>query len=161
MLPERVVEPVRTDIASGVRLETFVLPRLRQPTRQVAMCRRIRRAIAEFHPDVVHLQAGHLWFNLSLPFLPARALVVTIHDVAHHPGDRPSMKTPRRVLDLGLARADDIIVHTAVTKRAVVERYGRDPAVVHVVPHVAIESPQREAPTQSEPIVLFFGRIWP
>ena len=108
-----------------------------------------------------HLQAGHLWFNLSLPFLPVPALVLTIHDVAHHPGDRLSMKTPQRVLDLAVARADDIIVHTAVAKRAVVERYGRDPAAVHVIPHVAIESPPREAPTKDEPIVLFFGRIWP
>jgi glycosyltransferase involved in cell wall biosynthesis len=161
MMPERVVQPVRTDIASRVRLEPFALPRLRQPARQVWMCRRIRRAIAEFDADVVHLQAGHLWFNLWLPFLPARALVVTIHDVAHHPGDRPSMKTPRRVLDLAVAQADDIIVHTTVTKRALVERYGRDPAAVHVVPHVAIEPPQREASTRGEPIVLFFGRIWP
>ena len=161
MIPEHVVEPVRTNIASEVRLEVFAMPRLRQPIRQVFMCRRIRRAIAEFHPDVVHLQAGHLWFNLSLRFLRAPPLVVTIHDVAHHPGDRLSMKTPQRVLDIGLARADDIIVHTAVTKRAIVERYGRDPAGVHVIPHVAIEPPQREAPNQGEPIVLFFGRIWP
>jgi glycosyltransferase involved in cell wall biosynthesis len=161
MMPDRVVEPVRTDIASGVRLEAFAMPRLRQATRQVGMCRRIGRAIAAFEPDVVHLQQGHLWFNLSLPLLRVRALVVTIHDLAHHPGDRASLKTPQRVLDLGWARAHDLIVHTEVTKRAVVERYGRDPAAVHVIPHVAIESPQREAPTRDRPIVLFFGRIWP
>jgi glycosyltransferase involved in cell wall biosynthesis len=152
---------VRSHIESGVRLKAFAMPRLRQPIQQLAMCHSIRRAIAEFHPDVVHLQAGHLWFNLSLPFLPAPALVLTIHDVAHHPGDRVSMKTPQRVLDLAVARAKDIIVHTEVTRRAVMERYGRDPAAVHVIPHVAIESPSREAPTQREPIVLFFGRIWP
>ncbi len=162
MLPDRVVAPVRAAVGRDVRLATLPMPRLRQPLRQVAMCRQILRTIHELGCDVVHLQQGHLWFNLALPLLRDGALVVTIHDLDHHPGDRASMKTPQRVANLAWRHADHVIVHTEATRRAVLERGGRDPATVHVIPHVAIEAPRaRRGANGAERTVLFFGRLWP
>ncbi len=112
MLPDRVVAPVRAAVAPEVHLVAFAMPRLRQPLRQVVMCREILRTIHRLGCEVVHLQQGHLWFNLALPLLGDRALVVTIHDLVHHPGDRASQKTPQRVADLAWGRADHLIVHT-------------------------------------------------
>jgi glycosyltransferase involved in cell wall biosynthesis len=162
MLPERVAEPVHGDVAAGVRLETFVAPRLRQPLGQLAMCRALLRRIDRFGADVVHLQQGHLWLNPVLSLLRGRALVLTIHDVEQHPGDVASRKTPQRILELGWRRADELIVHTEVTKRTVIRRYGREADAVHVVPHVAIGGPTGSPPAAADGrSVLFFGRIWP
>ncbi|HWH95376.1 MAG TPA: glycosyltransferase family 4 protein [Baekduia sp.] len=162
MLPERVVAPVRAAIVPEVRLAAFAMPRLRQPVRQAAMCRQILRTIDRLGCEVIHLQQGHLWFNLAMPLARGRALVVTIHDVAHHPGDDASKKTPQRVLDLAWDRADQLIVHTEATRRVVARRGGRDPRTVHVIPHVAIEPPRDRPPAAAEGLdVLFFGRIWP
>jgi glycosyltransferase involved in cell wall biosynthesis len=162
MLPQRVVEPVRDAVAPEVHLVAFRMPRLRQPLRQARMCRSILRVVDRLGCDVLHVQQGHLWFNLAVPLLRGPALVVTIHDLTHHVGDAASKKTPQAVLDLAWARADHVIVHTEVARRALLERTGRDPATVHVIPHVAIEPP-RELPDAppDEPLVLFFGRIWP
>lgn len=163
LLPDRVVRPVRANLSPAVALDAFPLPRLRQPLHQAAMCRRILRAVDAARCDVVHLQQGHLWFNLAVPLLGDRGLVVTIHDVTHHPGDNASKKTPQRVLDLAWDRADQLIVHTQATQRIVAGRDGRDPATVHVIPHVAIEPPHDPPPgaAADAPTVLFFGRIWP
>jgi glycosyltransferase involved in cell wall biosynthesis len=161
LLPERLLEPVRVEVAAAVALEPFVLPRLRQPLRQAAMCRRIHRTLERVSPDVVHLQQGHLWFNLSLPLLRV-PLVVSIHDVTHHPGDRLSRKTPEAVLRLAWRRADQLIVHTERARRVLLERTGIDGGAVHVVPHVAIGLPGERPPADGDGrSVLFFGRIWP
>jgi glycosyltransferase involved in cell wall biosynthesis len=162
LMPGPVLEPFRADLSRAVHLETLAKPRLRQPLRQARMCRSLLRALDRFGPDVVHLQQGHLWFNLSLPLLRGPGLVVTIHDVEHHPGDRASQRTPQRILELGWARADEIIVHVEAVKRKVVERQGRDPAAVTVVPHIAIGSRSSVSNTTGDGRgVLFFGRIWP
>jgi hypothetical protein len=44
------------------------------------------------------------------------------------------------VLDFGWARADRLIVHAEASKKQLVDGYARDPATVHVIPHVAIGS---------------------
>jgi glycosyltransferase involved in cell wall biosynthesis len=162
VLPERLVAPLRADLVPEVHLETFALPRLRQPVRQLQMCRMIVRAIKRFQPDVLHLQEGHLWFSLALPLLRPGAFVVTIHDVTHHPGDRVSQRTPQRALDSAWRRADHVIVHADSVKQAVIERLHRDATQVHVVPHVAVGLlPERSSAAGDGRTVLFFGRIWP
>jgi glycosyltransferase involved in cell wall biosynthesis len=162
LLPERVVVPVRADVVPEVRVEPFAMPRLRQPVRQAHMCRDLLRRLDRVGADLVHLQQGHLWFNLALPLLGDRPLVVTIHDVEPHPGDRLSRKTPQPVMDLAWRRADRLIAHTEVARQAIVRRHGRDPSEVDVVPHVAIgRMPDPEGPPPEPGTVLFFGRIWP
>lgn len=161
MLPDRLAAG-REDLEPAVQLDSFVLPRLREPLRQARMCAGILRALGRFQPDVVHLQSGHLWFNLVLPFLRGRPLVVTVHDVVAHPGDRASEKTPRAVIRFGYRRATEVIVHAGFVKREAAARVGIDPERIHVIPHVAIGSTRQGSWDQGDGrSVLFFGRIWP
>jgi glycosyltransferase involved in cell wall biosynthesis len=109
------------------------------------------------------MHQGHLWFNLiGLPRLDRRPLVVTIHDLTPHEGDRGGKRTPQAIMDLAFRRADRVMVHAEVMKSSVVQRYGHTAETVHVVPHVAIESATQEAVgAEDGRTVLFFGRIWP
>src|SRR3712207_9517531 len=67
----RELAPLRSELDPRVLAVPFFKPRLRHPGRQVAMCWTILRTLWGFRPDVIHLQQGHLWFNLlGLPFLP-------------------------------------------------------------------------------------------
>jgi glycosyltransferase involved in cell wall biosynthesis len=163
ILPRSQLEPLAHDVDSSVRVLMFVKPRLRQPLRQTIMCRTVLRALARCQPDVIHLQQGHLWFNLvGLPLLGRRPLVVTVHDPAAHPGDRGGRRTPQAVMNLAFRRADHVIVHAERLRAAMVQRRRMPPATVHVIPHVAIGSVNgRPAGHDDGRTVLFFGRIWP
>jgi glycosyltransferase involved in cell wall biosynthesis len=163
ILPHHELEPLAEELLPGVRAVTFRKPRLRQPLRQVLMCRTILRALAGCEPDLIHLQQGHLWFNLiGLRRLGARPLVVTIHDPEAHVGDRGGRKTPQAAMNLAFRRADQLIVHAERLREAVERRHGIPEAMIHVIPHVAIggvdESPVARDDGRT---VLFFGRIWP
>jgi len=63
------------------------------------------REIRRYSPDVIHLQAGHLWFNCALPLLKRFPLVLTVHDPVHHVGDRGARNTPQWIHDFGVYRA--------------------------------------------------------
>ena len=162
LLARRELERMREPVAAGVRLVPFDKPRLRQPLRQASMCRFLLGRLRSFAPDVVHLQQGHLWFNFALPLLPDAPLVVTIHDHTPHPGDRGSRKTPVAITNLAFRRADQLIVHAERLKQEVVALRNLDPARIHVVPHVAIDTvPGLPETADDGHTVLFFGRLWP
>lgn len=162
LLPRSLFEPFAGLADPALSVELFDRPRLRQPLAQLRSARELRQRIRAFRPDVLHVQQGHLWANLALPFLRSIPLVVTVHDARHHPGDAESARTPQWVMDAGFRLASDLIVHAATVETTLRERNGRSVSDVHVVPHIAIggreDAPQRdEDPTA----VLFFGRIWP
>jgi glycosyltransferase involved in cell wall biosynthesis len=161
MLPEHLVAP-RSDIDPAVDVVTFVRPRLRQPVRQLRMCAAIVRALRRFGPDVVHVHSSHLWFNLATPLIRDLPLVVTVHDVVAHPGDRESERTPRALTWFGIRRAAEVIVHAEFVKGEATQRLGSDPARIHVIPHVALGPTRQGSWDQGDGrTVLFFGRIWP
>jgi glycosyltransferase involved in cell wall biosynthesis len=161
MLPEHLAAG-RTDIEPAVGVGTFAAPRLRQPVRQLRMCGAIVRALRRFRPDVVHVQSSQLWFSLALPLLRDLPLVVTVHDVVAHPGDRDSERTPRAITWFGYRRADDLIVHAESQRREAAQQLGFDPARIHVIPHVALGPTRQGRWDQGDGrTVLFFGRIWP
>ena len=150
-----------------MKLIAFKNPRLRQPLQQLRFIAQLLRWVQRFKPDVVHMQAGHLWFNLlALPFLRRYPFVVTIHDPQIHPGDKSSSVTPQSVLDWGYRRADEVIVHASQLKTIVVERLGIPAERISVVPLVktgdGMEGPLHESCPESNGYldVLFFGRIW-
>lgn len=150
-----------SELDPAVELHAFRAPRLRQALRQIRTTCQLGRAIARFAPDVIHFQRGHLWFNLALPFLKRYPLVLTVHDVLHHPGDKGSQKTPQAIMDFGYRRADRLIVHGQRLKQILVDEEGIAADVIDVTPHVAIGSKSPPpASVEKERQILFFGRIW-
>ncbi len=162
LLPNAGIEPHRALLGPRVQLQTFVMPRLRQPLQQARMVQTIHRCIQRFQPNAIHLQGGHFWFNLSLPWLRQHPLVVTIHDSRVHPGDQLSSKTPQWIMEYGWRRASQVIVHGEQLKQAVVRELGLPADRVHVIPHIALGDERAAIQVETEEnLILFFGRIWP
>ena len=106
LLSNQIAAPYLSKLYQKVRFQPFHHPRLSQPLRQLATIYRIFRRIRGFDPDLIHLQKGHLWFNLALPLLRRYPLVITIHDPRPHVGDRGSQKVPQTIWNFGRRRAD-------------------------------------------------------
>ena len=163
-LPKDEATPYLHLLSTSVELRSFDKPRLRQPFKQVKMVSSLVRQIKAFDPDVIHLQLGHLWFNLlALPLLSQYPLVLTVHDSLIHVGDAVSGKTPQWVYDRACYRARGRIVHAPQVKELLVQRLGIPSGTVHVVPHVIVGDISQvvEEKVQSEEThILFFGRIW-
>lgn len=116
--------------------------------------------------DVVHYQ----WLTLEAldAALLARGVprVFTSHNVLRRGVGRLRAQGPSRVADA----VDAVVVHTRAGARAMADRYGADPAKVHVVPHGAFDylaSQAAEAPLPPElaavekPVILSFGILRP
>lgn len=161
VLPEQLVAPHRQLLDPRVRFAPFRKPRLHQAMGQLAVLRHHLATLERFAPDVVHLQQGHLWFNLTLPLLRRPALVLTAHDPRHHLGDHESRRTPQWLLDAGFRRADQLIAHGRHSRRLLIERCRVGSDRVQIIPHVTIglEGARPEASDDGR-TVLFFGRIW-
>jgi glycosyltransferase involved in cell wall biosynthesis len=110
---------------------------------------------------VVHVQQGHLWFNLALPFLMRYPLVITAHDAMPHPGDQGARNTPQMITAFGFRRADRLIVHGQAIKQLLIASHRIRSEIVHVIPHVVLGNDQIGRETaEREGQILFFGRIW-
>ena len=162
ILPREQAEGHTDILDQSVSFLPFAYPRLRQPLKQVKLALHLCGQIQDFRPDVVHLQQGHIWFNLFLAMLPRCGLVVTVHDYRAHPGDKPSRKTPQWILDRGIHRANELIVHARHVQELVVSNYRIPKDCVHVIPHIKLGSCdlQQHSTPMGPPTVLFFGRIW-
>jgi starch synthase len=162
-LPHPKAVPDLGALHPAVQFQSFERPRLRQPWQQVRLIRTLARQIQAFDPDVLHLQQGHLWFNLALPLFRHYPLVITIHDPRYHLGDKDSQKTPQWLTDYGFRQADQLIVHTEQVKQTAIEKCGLPEAKLHVIPHIAppLQPMMFEEEEQyGQPQILFFGRIW-
>jgi glycosyltransferase involved in cell wall biosynthesis len=160
MLPEELSHQYSSLLDPAVSFYPFAACRLRQPLRQLRGIHRLREQIGRFSADVVHLQGGHFWFNISLPLL-RRPFVLTIHDSQPHPGDLPSQRTPQWASEIAYRRADEVIVHAEYVKQSFLANYPSAPEHLHVIPHIKLgeETVQTEA-DDDDNTVLFFGRIW-
>ena len=163
-LPNDEAKPYLHLLSNSVELKLFDRPRVRQPFQQVQMLARLVRQISDFKPDLIHLQVGHLWFNLlALPFLRGYPLVLTVHDSAFHTGDAECNKIPQWVYDVACLRARERIVHAPQVKEMLIQRLNISASTVHIIPHVVIgdnTAAPGETPVEAEPLILFFGRIW-
>jgi glycosyltransferase involved in cell wall biosynthesis len=160
-LPTCEGKPYAQLLDQSVDLRLFHKPRLRQPLRQLQMVTSLVRQIRALSPDVVHLQAGQLWFNWALPMLGNRPLVLTVHDPAKHLGDGKSWKTPDYVRDMACFHATERIVHAPQMKDLLLQRLPIDAVTVHVVPHVLLgDDTAQEHVSEDEQLILFFGRLW-
>jgi len=125
------------------------------------MLTKLVKQIREFSPEVIHLQAGHLWFNWALPLLGDCPLVLTVHDPSRHCGDAESGKTPEWVLDRACYRARERIVHVPQMKELLLQRLRIPGDTVHVVPHILVGDESAAGDVlEEENLILFFGRIW-
>ena len=87
-------------------------PRHRDALGNVRHLARIKAEIDAFSPDVVHVVAeGQVWFTALKTILGSRPLVVTLHDVHTHPGDKDSQTIPRPIINAFVRSADAVIVH--------------------------------------------------
>jgi starch synthase len=160
-LPRHEAEPHLHLLSKSVGLRLFEKPRLRQPILQVQMVIQLVRQIREFRPDVIHLQAGHLWFNWALPMFGDCPLVLTVHDPSKHFGDADSGKTPDWVRNIASYRARERIVHAPQMKHLLLQRLRIPSNTVHVIPHIHIGCDAAgEGAEEEEHLILFFGRIW-
>jgi glycosyltransferase involved in cell wall biosynthesis len=157
-LPNCEAQPYLHLLSNSVGLRLFDKPRLRQPLQQVQMVTQLVKQIKEFRPDVIHLQSGHLWFNLALPTLDDYPLVLTVHDPKRHLGG--SRKTPMWVLDRACYLARERIVHAPQMKRLLLDRLRIPSGTVHVVPHILIgDEAAGQNVQEEEHLILFFGRL--
>jgi starch synthase len=162
VLPEPLLAAHSALLSGQVQTAPFAPARLRQPLRQLQIIRSILVAVEAFEPDVVHFQHRHLWFNLFLGRLARYPLVITIHDVEAHSGDRESTKTPQRLSDVGYHRADRVVVHNEYGKNLVMQRLSIPAERIDIVPHIALGSQTKDVtPRDDGHTLLFFGRIWP
>jgi glycosyltransferase involved in cell wall biosynthesis len=161
LLPEQLATPYLSRLSPAVRFQPFRKPRLRDVPGQLRTAFSLIRRIREFAPDVIHVQQGHMWFNLGLPLLARYPLVVTVHDPRHHLGDAGGQKVPQWVYDFGFRRATRLIVHGIEMQRVVVGELAVPAERIHVIPHVVLGDETAASGIQEEPgTILFFGRIW-
>jgi starch synthase len=156
-------EPYKHLLSPAIECKLFDKPRIRQPFLQLKMVWWLVSQIRAFKPDVLHLQLGHMWFNLlGLPLLRNIPLVLTVHDSLIHVGDSSTAKTPQWVYDRACFQAKERIVHAPQVKELLVKRTGVPPESVHVMPFVVVGDVDVPSAMEfdEEPIILFFGRIW-
>ncbi len=154
--------------STGADRHAVAVPRFRDP-RSPLRSRAQVLDVLDRPADLVHWQAaGNPWVDLAfLRWLERRgsdgpAVVVTVHDMQAHPGDRSVLPGTFALIRRLVRRAERIIVHAPhVADQAVLA--GADPERVSVLPHgelgtryVAADELPLPAPT--EPVALFFGR---
>jgi glycosyltransferase involved in cell wall biosynthesis len=164
LIAKEEADPYLHLLNTSVERRLFDKPRIRQVFKQCRMVVDLVRQIRAFKPDVIHLQLGHLWFNLlGLPLLRRFPLVLTVHDSLIHVGDAATGKTPQWVYDRACYQARERIVHAPQVKESLVKRLGIPADTVHVIPYVIVGDVDITVgeDVQEEPLVLFFGRIWP
>ncbi len=162
LLPEKLACDYPPQVSERVDLDLFRCPRIRYPS-NIAMVWRVFRRIAQIKPDVVHLIAGHPWFNMCLPVLNKRyCLVSTIHDITPHTGDALTRRMPLR--DYPVKHSACLIVHGERLREDLLKRYRFDENRLAVVPHGALTfytGYGKQDMVEEETTILFFGRIWP
>ena len=159
--PRHAVTPYASKLDPRIERYFYDLPRIREAHRQVWAMAKLRRAIARFRPDVVHVQHVHLWFSLLLPTLRRYPLVITVHDPVHHVGDVESARTPQRLVHWGYHRADELITHADQLAAVLINDIHLPASHITVIPHVAISSDgPDDAVAERGKRLLFFGRIW-
>jgi glycosyltransferase involved in cell wall biosynthesis len=145
----------------------------RTTSRERPMAARRALRVAEHVPDMLRLRrrggadvVHYQWLTLEAldAFLLSRSAptVFTSHNVLRRGEGRLRELAARLVA----ARADALIAHTTAGARQLSERFGADPARVHVIPHGAFDyltRQPREAPLPADlaevegPVILWFG----
>ena len=92
----------------------------------------IIKAIYNFNPDVIHVQAGDLLFCLFFPFLKKYPLVTTFHDPKPHVGQEKDL-TLKFIQHWMRKHSNKIIVHGKKLKEIIVKEYDLSRDNVHAI----------------------------
>jgi glycosyltransferase involved in cell wall biosynthesis len=147
---------------NNVNLRLFSMPRLRQPV-NVAMVWRLHKQLRAMHPDILHVTFWHPWGTPGLQLLLPYPMVVTVHDVNRHPGERGVWAIPSALYRWQWRGADQVIVHADSARRQILDLDHRRGESVHVIPIGAYDFYRSFADTdqlERPNTILFFGRIW-
>ena len=126
---------------------------------------RLSRRISRMDADVLHVQETSDWRIVLLALLHRRRqLVVTVHDVEKHPGERRGVQGV--LFRLLLRLADKVVVHGEVLKDQFRRVFpGRSDRVeIASIPHGVLSMYRAwdDPAVEEEPAtVLFFGRVCP
>jgi glycosyltransferase involved in cell wall biosynthesis len=165
-------EWMRPGLSDAVRVVVHPHRRVRDP-RRFTSTPAVADVAASVGADVVHLQQStDPVFNLvQLRRRPRLPQVMTVHDVAPHPGDRTSVPGGQLTLRAQRARIDRYITHAAPLREELARRWRLPTERIDVVAHGELGGLYRRyaeaaGPTPAEqrsggPEVLFFGRVWP
>lgn len=167
----RVHERIRNGLSGNQTTIVYPHRRVRDP-RRLGEIPQIDRVAATVGADVVHLQQSNdPLFNLVQLCSPRSQgpRVLTIHDVAPHPGDAAHVPGGHATLRAQRRRWDRFIVHGAPLRADLARAWNVPDVRVDVVPHGELGSLYRPAAPEragaarpGAPLrVLFFGRIWP
>jgi glycosyltransferase involved in cell wall biosynthesis len=114
-------------------------------------CRNLRwlpRTIAEFAPDVVHLQASNDVASLWTAWRTKVPLAVTIHDVTAHPGDDEKYQPPlfqkivkRLLIPSAVGRGVQFVTHGEILKDSLARVLGVPTKQIHAIPHGILGRP--------------------
>ena len=151
----------------GVDCERIAWPR-RRSIKNLLLIGRFVRLIRSYDPDVIHvITPGAIWLNAVFLFVRGWPVLVTVHDLKLHPGDKTSARTPAWLTALLIRRAAAIIVHGPGIKRQAMAKFGLPTNRVRVIPHLAlfryVQIARARGFRRSDDglfRVLFFGRIF-
>lgn len=168
LIVENTVSEGDTAAVGAAKSVRISWPRHRDVLGNVRHLARIKAEIDAFNPDVVHVVAeGQVWFNALKSILGSRPLVVTLHDVHTHPGDKDSQTIPRPIINAFVRSADAVIVHGEGLKSDAQASLGLRPDRVFSSIHPASrryrEIAEKSKLTRADDgvlRVLFFGRIF-
>ncbi len=168
-----ICAPTATPAAALAEIEAreqalFAWPRHRQALANLRLLQGVSDRIRRFRPQVVHvLSEGQVWLNLLPAFIRPLPMVVTLHDVDPHPGDRDTRKVPRALVHLFVRQAGAVLVHGEGLKARAVTRLGLEPGRVFVGLHppigrYAVMARQAGFAKPGDGVfrMLFFGRIF-
>lgn len=154
--PGAMREFVREALAGGAR-HAQLGGRVRDP-RRLGDVLRLRRELAAWRPDFVHVQDS-LPHDLRLAVaagLPRRRYAITVHDPRPHPGDeRPSPRI--RLLRRALRRGADLVFAHSEELAEELRRTGDVRGSLEIVPHGLPGGAVWPLPPR--PSLLFFGRL--
>lgn len=161
-IPYKKAERFKIEGGAYFHLHKFHQPRLRNPSNALLILDLIKK-FKQINPDILHIQGEHPWFDLSLPYLKRKyPVVITVHDVSLHSGDRDSSKIPQFVYDINRRSAHQYIVHGKLLREEMVSLYKKEYDQVNVL-YRGINSIYNRYDTIStleRNVILFFGRIW-
>lgn len=117
----------------------------------------VKRTLEDIQPDIIHITCSHIWILPLYRYLLKKNVVLTLHDVNEHMGERDLLNRLCNYTDISLA--NNIFVHCHKLKKDLSDK-GYRKKLIHVIPHgnyLFFTTYNSSVPEDGS--ILFFGRI--